>query len=73
MSLLWLALKKNSAVIIFVKDKKVLLSKRKRHTARHVVSARYAVLVGVPFILTWDLMGWYPHPADGGTPQPDLG
>ena len=63
-------------------NKKVLLGKRKRHTARRVTSARYAALSngwgGYP-IQTWDgvplpIPGTgYPPPRPGmGYPHPDL-
>ena len=44
-------------------NKKVLLRERKRHTARHVASARYASL---STIQTWS-------GGTLGTPRPDLG
>ena len=37
----------------FIKNKKVLLHERKRHTARCVASTPYVVLTGYPLILTW--------------------
>ena len=48
-------------------DKKVLLRKRKRHTARHVTSGRYAAL-------SPDDGGGYPIPPLGGwgTPPPQV-
>ena len=42
-------------------NKKVLLRERKRHTARHVASARYADLSGG---------GRYPISGPGGVPRP---
>ena len=51
-------------------NKKVLLRKCKRHTARRVASTRYAVPVGgrppPPQILTWDLDSGYPYNTKGG-------
>ena len=52
-------------------NKKVLLRERKRHTARHVASARYVTVRGgypVPGL------GGVPHPRSrGGLPHPRLG
>ena len=52
--------------------KKVLLRERKRHTARHIASTCYAVLVGIPPPPSWDLtwMGGVPpsQVQAGGTP-----
>ena len=61
-------------------NKKVLLRKRKRHTARHVASTPYVVLTGypsqgrVPPILTWPGGPYLVTPQQGtprqGTPLP---
>ena len=66
-----------------VRNKKVLLHERKRHTAHHVLTTPSVVLTGYPPILTWlggTLPGYlppagYPIPQQGtptpwqGTPQ----
>ena len=66
----------------FRPNKKVLQCERKRHTARRVASARYALLVGdldgrgggvYPFLSYPHFANkgkGYTHPADIGTPTP---
>ena len=53
-----------SIYVIVLFNKTFLLHERKRHTARHIASTRYAVLVRVPPVLGSDL--------DGGVPPPIL-
>ena len=50
-----------------LRNKKVLLRERKRHTVRRVASARYADLYPVP------CLGGYPFPCPRGYPVPCLG
>ena len=55
---------------LYIKNKKVLLRERKRHTARHVVSTPSVVLPGYPPQGGYPDLGTPPPPGGGGVPGP---